>query len=580
MKSSCAAPKTSTEAPLNVRLLRSTLQLDPDRLEELYDAPCEDGMTFEERIIRSGLADERQIAQAYSSHYLMPLFDPPEDTAPPVDPAVAQILPRRLCRQHLIAPLSDDGATLEVAVCSPDALSLTDEIRRQTQRQMRPLFTTLSVVERLLSMLYDDGSWTSTADNAGSLRPQSTVVARDALDAGDADVQKIDHDQTPHAGHVRHAIDYLNNVLRQALQVGASDIHIEPYEHHCRVRLRVDGVLSEVDPPPMQILDSVVRRCKVLSNMDRCESGLPQESAVTLRSGELCVELRVNTCPTVCGEKVVIRVLDQSAVSHDVDSLGLDERQLEDLSEVIRSPHGMMLVSGPAGSGKTTTLYSCLKYLNHNARNICTVEDAVELKCAGINQVQTRPQDGLTFAIALRLLLRQDPDVMMVGEVRDQPTADICIRAALAGRFLLAALHTNDALSCITRLQDLGVEPFLLASTIRLLVAQRLLRRLCDECKIAEQVDPESAKRYRINPQAVVFRPGRCRRCRETGYRGRLAVFEIIRVNHKMQELIRAGENVAALQRVAADDGMQTLRQSAITRVVEGDTSLAEAISS
>ena len=288
---------------------------------------------------------------------------------------------------------------------------------------------------------------------------------------------------------------------------GASDIHIEPYEDNCRVRLRIDGVLTEVAPPPMPMLNSVISRLKVLSKMDIAERRLPQDGAIGLRSGEHRVDMRVNTCPTVYGEKVVMRVLDKNALPHDLTSLGLDERQYRDLSEAIRSPHGLMLVTGPTGSGKSTTLYSCLNYLNDSETNICTVEDPVEFKFGGINQVQTRTKVGLTFASALRSFLRQDPDVIMVGEVRDSETADICMRAALTGHFVFSTLHTNDALSSITRLQDMGIEPFLLSSTLRLLVAQRLLRRLCDECKIAEQVDPESAKRYGIDPKRLFSAP-------------------------------------------------------------------------
>ena len=399
------------------------------------------------------------------------------------------------------------------------------------------MFTTLSVIERLLSVLYEEGSWTSAVTSTSSANFEEVDDEPEDLDDEDAqEAGEIVHlDQAPPPGRDGRIIRYVNSIFEQALQTGASDIHIEPYEDNCRVRLRIDGVLTEIAPPPMSMLNSVISRLKVLSKMDIAERRLPQDGAIGLRSGEHRVDMRVNTCPTVYGEKVVMRVLDKNALPHDLTSLGLDERQYRDLSEAIRSPHGLMLVTGPTGSGKSTTLYSCLNYLNDSETNICTVEDPVEFKFSGINQVQTRTKVGLTFASALRSFLRQDPDVIMVGEVRDNETADICMRAALTGHFVFSTLHTNDALSSITRLQDMGIEPFLLSSTIRLLVAQRLLRRLCDECKIAEQVDPESAKRYEINPRAVIFRPGGCSRCRETGYKGRLAVFEIIRINSQLE---------------------------------------------
>jgi type IV pilus assembly protein PilB len=570
----------SQQEPLILRLLSNMNRLDPERLEELYSTPSRGEVSLEELIIRSGLADESQIAEAYANHYLMPLFDPPADTPPPVDPSVAEVLPSRLCRDHLISPLSDDGQTLEVAVFSPDSLLLADEIKLLTGRQMRPLFTTLSVIERLLSVLYEEGSWTNAVTSTSAANFEEVDEAEDLDDEDAQEAGEIVHlDQAPPPGRDGRIIRYVNSIFEQALQTKASDIHIEPYEDVCRVRLRIDGVLNEIAPPPMALLSSVIARLKVLSKMDIAERRLPQDGAIGLRSGEHRVDMRVNTCPTVYGEKIVMRVLDKDALPHDLDALGLDDRQLRDLSEAIRSPHGLMLVTGPTGSGKSTTLYSCLNYLNDSETNICTVEDPVEFKFGGINQVQTRSKVGLTFASALRSFLRQDPDIIMVGEVRDTETADICMRAALTGHFVFSTLHTNDALSSVTRLQDMGIEPFLLSSTLRILVAQRLLRRLCDECKIAGQVDPESAKRYGIDPRAVVFRPSGCSRCRETGYKGRLAVFEIIRINSRLSEMIQAGETVEAIKRAAVADGMSLLQQSAISKVVAGDTSLEEALS-
>ena len=566
--------------PLIVRLLKSVTQLDPEKLDELYNSPSKGEVSFEEMVIRSGVADERQIAEAYARHYLMPLFDPPSDTPPPVDPEVASILPSRLCRDHLIAPLSDDGQTIEVAVFSPDSLLLADEVKLITGRQMRPLFTTLSVIERLLNVLYEEGSWTSSVSSTSTASFEEVEDQEELDDEETAEATEIVHlDQAPPPGRDGRIIRYVNSIFEQALQSGASDIHIEPYEENCRVRLRIDGSLTEIAPPPMQLLNSVISRLKVLSKMDIAERRLPQDGAIALRSGDHRVDMRVNTCPTVYGEKVVMRVLDKNALPHDLSSLGLDERQFRDLSEAIRSPHGLMLVTGPTGSGKSTTLYSCLNFLNDSETNICTVEDPVEFKFDGINQVQTRSKVGLTFSSALRSFLRQDPDVIMVGEVRDNETADICMRAALTGHFVFSTLHTNDALSSITRLKDMGIEPFLLSSTIRLLVAQRLLRRLCDECKVPTQLDPASAERYGIDPKTVVFKPAGCSRCRETGYRGRLAVFEIIRINTEIAEMIQAGETVEKMQKAAVADGMKLLKHSALEKVVSGETGLDEALS-
>ncbi len=327
------------------------------------------------------------------------------------------------------------------------------------------------------------------------------------------------------------------------------------------------------------MLNAVISRLKVLSKMDIAERRLPQDGAIGLRSGDLRVDMRVNTCPTVYGEKVVMRILDKNAVPHDLSLIGLDERQYRDLSGAIHSPHGLMLVTGPTGSGKSTTLYSCLNSLNDDKTNICTVEDPVEFKFNGINQVQTRSKVGLTFASALRSFLRQDPDVIMVGEVRDGETAEICMRAALTGHFVFSTLHTNDALSSVTRLQDMGIEPFLLASTLRLLVAQRLLRRLCTECRQPYQLDEESASRYGISSDTIIYKPGGCGKCRETGYKGRVAVFEIIRINRELKDMIQHSNSVTEMQNAAVADGMKLLPQSAMAKVAAGDTSIEEAIS-
>jgi type IV pilus assembly protein PilB len=305
---------------------------------------------------------------------------------------------------------------------------------------------------------------------------------------------------------------------------------------------------------------------------------VPQDGAISLRSEERRVDLRVNTCPTVYGEKVVLRVLDKDAVPLQLAGLGLDERQVRDLSESIQMPHGLMLVTGPTGSGKSTTLYACLNHLNHPGVNICTVEDPVEYKFMGINQVQTRSQVGLTFASTLRSFLRQDPDVIMVGEVRDAETAHICLRAALTGHFVLSTLHTNNALSAVTRLEDMEIEPFLLASTLRVIVAQRLIRRLCPACRQPDELDEDTARRLHIPAGQQIYRPAGCKECRDLGYRGRVGVFEVIRITRQLSELVQGRASLEELRQSAVASGMKLLRQSAIDKVCQGLTSLEEAL--
>ncbi len=316
-------------------------------------------------------------------------------------------------------------------------------------------------------------------------------------------------DAPPPPGTNGRIVRMVNQILEQALNTGASDIHLEPFEDSCKFRLRIDGQLHELPSPSKAVFIMIVSRFKILAKMDIAEKRIPQDGAIALRTKDKRIDLRVNTVPTVYGEKMVMRILDKAAIPLDLMKLGLDERQATDLIESIQMPHGLALVTGPTGSGKSTTLYSCLNLLNEPKTNICTVEDPVEYKFKGMNQVQVKTQVGLTFSSALRAFLRQDPDVIMVGEVRDQETAEICLRAALTGHFVLSTIHTNDALSAVTRLMDMGIEPFLLSCTLRVLEAQRLVRRLCPHCKEAHECDPVLAKQHNLDPRRDLLSPGR-----------------------------------------------------------------------
>ncbi len=383
-------------------------------------------------------------------------------------------------------------------------------------------------------------------------------------------------DLPPPPGQDGHIIRMVNQVLEQALRTGASDIHLEPFENSCAIRLRVDGVLRELAPPPRSLFVPIVSRFKILARMDIAEKRVPQDGAIALRSGEKRVDLRVSTVPTVYGEKMVMRLLDKGAIPIELTGLGFDERQSKDLVESIQMPHGLMLVTGPTGSGKSTTLYACLNLLNEPDINICTVEDPVEYKFKGMNQVQVKAQVGLTFAGALRAFLRQDPDVIMVGEVRDQETAGICLRAALTGHFVLSTIHTNDSLSAVNRLEDMGIEPFLLASTLRVLEAQRLIRRLCQQCREPYQCDPETAQRFGLEAGQTIYRPKGCDHCRGSGYKGRIGVFEVVRITSRMANLIQTKAPLPELRAAAREQGMKLLLDSGLDKVRQGSSSLEE----
>jgi type IV pilus assembly protein PilB len=464
--------------PLIVDLLLKRGALQEKDLPTINEAQAKDKLAIEEVLLKKRLVSERDIAEAYSEYLMVPLFEPSEDEVR-VDKDLARLLPEKLCRDHLLAPVAIHDDMLDVAFFTANSLHIVDELQWTTGMTVCPLIAPLSVVEGILGTFYEDAMWPGAGGDSGDFEAvdddDDEGGGRASLDDGNEEIVHLD--QPPPPGRDGRIIRFVNQMFEQAFRIGASDIHIERFEERCKVRLRTDGKLIEVAPPSLSLYPAVVARIKVLSKMDIAEKRKPQDGAISLKTGDKRIDLRVNTVPTVYGEKVVMRILDRSSIPLQLSDLGFDERQSVDLCESIEMPHGLMLVTGPTGSGKSTTLYACLSRLNKPDVNICTVEDPVEYKFTGINQIQVKAQVGLTFASALRSFLRQDPDVIMVGEVRDQETAQICLRAALTGHFVLSTIHTNDALSAINRLQDMDIEAFLLASTLRVLVAQRLIRR-------------------------------------------------------------------------------------------------------
>lgn len=562
--------------PLIVQLLRDKGLLDSKQLETLRELQAKDTSPVEGILVKKGLASDHDVARAYSEYLVTPLFDPAANELP-VDRSLAGMLPEKLCRDQLIVPVAIDGSMLDVAFVSPNEMLIIDEVQLLTGLTVRPLIAARSVIEGLIEALY------TAKGQSNSFITQSEEfeqVEEDTIEKTEADqAEEVLHlDQPPPPGRDGRVIRMVNQILEQALRNGASDIHLEPFEEGCKVRLRIDGVLHELPPPSRALFIPIVSRFKILAKMDIAEKRVPQDGAIALKHGEKRVDLRVNTVPTVYGEKMVMRILDKGAIPVQLTGLGFDERQSKDLIESIQSPHGLMLVTGPTGSGKSTTLYACLNYLNEPDTNICTVEDPVEYKFNGMNQVQVKSQVGLTFASALRAFLRQDPDVIMVGEVRDQETAQICLRAALTGHFVLSTIHTNDSLSAVSRLQDMGIEPFLLAATLRVLEAQRLIRRLCKECKEPYDCDPETSRLHGFEIGQRLFRPKGCDTCRGTGYKGRVGIFEVIRITPRMGELIQSRTPLPQLRDAAQEEGMKMLADSALDKVQQGLTSLEEAL--
>ncbi len=562
--------------PLIVQLLLESGSIDTKRLREL---PERDNDLSDRTLIRAGLTTAEEIARLYAAHLGVPLYDPQRGGVQDTSQQLGRLLPEKLCRDQLIAPVGLNGGELEVAFVTPHEMLIIDEIQLLTGLRVSPLIAPLPVVESMIEATYSSSDQSSAFVGGAEDFEQVDDEIDDEVDEDDDGTGTLHLDQPPPPGRNGRIIRMVNQILEQAIRSGASDIHLEPFEETCKIRLRIDGKLQELPALNRRLFITIVSRFKILAKMDIAEKRIPQDGAIALRSGEKRIDLRVSTMPTVFGEKVVMRLLDKAAIPLELGGLGFDARQTSDLVEAIKMPHGLLLVTGPTGSGKSTTLYTCLNLLNEPATNICTVEDPVEYKFKGLNQVQVKAQIGLTFASALRAFLRQDPDVIMVGEVRDQETAQICLRAALTGHFVLSTIHTNDALSSITRLQDMGVEPFLLSCTLRAVEAQRLLRRLCPACRKPYDCDAETARRYGMEQGMTLYRPGACDRCRGTGYRGRVGVFEVIRITPRLASLIQARVSLPELRAASQEEGMKLLVDSALDKARQGLTSLEVALS-
>jgi type IV pilus assembly protein PilB len=523
-------------------------------------------------LVKAAHLEDQEIAKIYVEDLFLPLAPQCNDPSE-IDRDLASFLPEKLCIDKFICPLALRDDTLDVVFVSPESMGVVDELQLLTGLRINPYIAPLSQVESLLDVLYR-ANRESKAIGEGGEEFQDAAESTE-----EADENILNLDTPPPNDENGRVVRLVNQILEQAMRNGASDIHLEQFEDACKFRLRIDGSLHELPSPSKAVFIMILSRLKVLAKMDIAEKRIPQDGAIAVRSGEKRVDLRVNTVPTVHGEKMVMRILDKANIPLNLTGLGLDQRQATDMIDSIRSPHGLALVTGPTGSGKSTTLYACLNLLNEPRHNICTVEDPVEYKFKGMNQVQVKAQVGLTFSSALRAFLRQDPDIIMVGEVRDQETAEICLRAALTGHFVLSTIHTNDALSAVTRLQDMGIEPFLLSCTLRVLEAQRLVRRLCPKCKEPYEVDKELAARHNLIVGETLYRPKGCLACRRLGYKGRVGVFEIIRITPRLTQLIQKRTPLDQLRKAAREEGMKMLYDTALDKVREGLTSLEAALS-
>ncbi|MFH1259403.1 MAG: type IV-A pilus assembly ATPase PilB [Elusimicrobiota bacterium] len=502
-----------------------------------------------------------------------------------------KLVPENIARHQLIIPIACEGNLLTVAMANPLNVFVIDDLRLMTGKEMQVVLASEQEIKNAIDKIYSKKSLDPDGDNSekdsgGSNNDFMNLVKEmegrslDNLEVVKEDAGRADSISLDAAGEAP-IIKMVNLILALAIKSGASDIHIEPYEKSMRIRYRIDGVLYEQSTIPKRFQNAVISRTKIMSSLDIAERRLPQDGRIKIKVGKKEVDLRVSVCPTAFGEKVVMRILDSSSLCLDLTKLGFDQETMERYKKNIEVPYGIILVTGPTGSGKSTTLYSTLSTLNFPDRNIITVEDPVEYVLEGINQVQARPEIGLTFAAGLRSFLRQDPDIIMVGEIRDTETAEIAINAALTGHLVFSTLHTNDAPGAITRLNNMGIEPFLTTSTVIMVVAQRLVRVICKNCKEPYQVPADYVKEFGVGlpedvQEVTLYRGRGCEVCSNTGYKGRLACYEIMEVNDRIRDLVLERASAHLIKQAARENGMVTLREGALRKVFDGVTTVEE----
>ncbi|MGE5311499.1 MAG: type IV-A pilus assembly ATPase PilB [Nitrospirota bacterium] len=543
--------------------------ITPDQLQRAVSEQKQGGGMLAPTLVKLGFMAESELLDFLSKQYGVPAVDPGKLD---VDQEVIDLIPSNIVQKYKIVPISLDGQTLTIAMVDPSNLFAVDDIRFLTRKNIRVTVATETAIKQAMDRFYDAGTG---VDEALS---EFTDDAVDLIESG----EDLDIGELESAAEQAPVVKLVNLVLVDAIRKGASDIHLEPYEKSLRVRYRIDGVLYEIMRPPLKLKNAIVSRLKIMSRLDIAERRLPQDGRIKLKTKGREMDFRVSVLPTLFGEKVVLRLLDKSSLQLDMTKLGFEERQLKDFQEAIHRPFGMVLVTGPTGSGKTTTLYSALCELNKTTDNISTAEDPVEYNLPGINQVQIHEAIGLTFATALRAFLRQDPDIIMVGEIRDFETAEIGIKAALTGHMVLSTLHTNDAPSTVSRLLNMGVEPFLVASAVNLMLAQRLARRVCNDCKQEIKVPKETLLDLGVSEEEVgsfaSYKGAGCSTCNQTGYKGRIALYEVMPLYDETKELVLVGASTAELKREAMRLGAITLRQAGINKLKQGITTVEEVV--
>jgi type IV pilus assembly protein PilB len=565
-------------ARLGELLIKESL-ITSEQLRQALDYQKANGGRLGTCLMKLGFITDDEITGVLSRQYGVPSINLKYYE---VDASVIKLIPQDTAIRYQIVPLSRVGSTLTIAMTDPTNVFAMDDIKFMTGFNVEPVVASEAAITEAISKFYGEAESEEeltkvikdlTGDEAGDLE-----LAAEEQETNLADLER--------AAEEAPIIKLVNLILTDAVKRGASDIHVEPYEKELRVRFRIDGILQSVMNPPMKLKDAITSRVKIMSKLDISEKRLPQDGRIMIKyrkNGRIKdLDFRVSTVPTLFGEKIVMRLLDKENLRLDMTKLGFEPESLVKYERAILRPYGMVLVTGPTGSGKTNTLYSSVSRLNTPETNIMTAEDPIEFQLAGINQVQMKDQIGLNFAGALRAFLRQDPNIILVGEIRDFETAEIAVKAALTGHLVLSTLHTNDAPSTISRLMNMGIEPFLVATSVNLICAQRLVRRVCENCKEVSDV-PQQALLDAGYPAeeaktTKVFAGRGCGICNQTGYKGRVGLYEVMEVTDDLREVILVGASALELKRKALDQGMMTLRRSGLTKIAAGLTTLEEVL--
>lgn len=558
----------SKQGNLLGQLLVNEGKLDPDDLDLAIREHKKTGDRLGNVLIKMGLATEEDVLSALSKQLDIPFVHLGDIE---IDRDIIGKIPAKLVTHYNLIPIEENNGVLRIAMNDPLDIHLLDDLRLILKREIEPVISTARDIDEAIKKYYGIG-----ADTVQDLIDDNMEQITDIEISRVEDIEEMAEDAS--------IVRFVNQIIAEAVRDRATDIHFEPFESELRIRYRIDGMLYEAQIPPQikRFQSAIISRIKIMSDMNIAERRLPQDGKIKIKMGDEDFDLRVSTVPTPYGESISIRILNRSSAFIALEHLGLEKIHLEILAAMIQKPHGILLVTGPTGSGKSTTLYACLSEINQIDKKIITIEDPIEYRMQGITQIQVHPSIGLTFSRCLRTILRQDPDILMVGEIRDQETAQITIRTALTGHLVFSTLHTNDATGAVTRLLDMEIEPFLVSSSVEGIIAQRLVRVLCSECKTACHPDDILLSRINVSKEDTsripFYRPVGCEKCRYTGFKGRTAIYEIVKINDKLRRMIveRAPANVLKVQ--AMKDGMIPLRQSGWEKVKKGITIIDEVL--